>query len=69
MFTSLWHNPADENQSVSDVYSINNNKKKRLVIRDVLKPIALYSNVQINKTITSDKDEDVEHDHKKARTR
>lgn len=69
MFTSLWHNPADENQQVSDVCSINNNKKKRIIIRDALKPIALYPNVQINKTNTSDKDKDVEHDHKKARTR
>jgi hypothetical protein len=67
MFTSLWHNPADENQPVSEV-SLENNKK-RIKIRDALKPIALYPNVQINKTNNCDKDEDVEHDHKKARTR
>ena len=68
MFTSLWQTSADENQSVSHE-SINNNKKKRIIIRDALKPIALYPNVQINKTNTSGKDEEDEARCKKARTR
>ena len=67
MFTSLWHNPADENQSVSEVYSENN--KKRIKIRDALKPIALYPNVQINKTNNCEKDEEDNLRCKKARTR
>ncbi len=67
MFTSLWHNPADENQSVSEVSSENN--KKRIKIRDALKPIALYPNVQINKTNNCDKDEEDNLRCKKARTR
>ena len=67
MFTSLWHTPADENQSVSHE-SINNNKK-RITIRDALKPIALYPNVQNKPSNTSDKDEEDDVRCKKARTR
>jgi hypothetical protein len=67
MFTSLWHNPTDENQSVSEVSSENN--KKRIKIRDALKPIALYPNVQINKTNNCDKDEEDNLRCKKARIR
>ena len=71
MFTSLWHNPVavDENQSVS-YDSINNNKKKRIIIRDALKPLALYPNVQNKPTPNCDKDEDEDELRcKKARTR
>jgi hypothetical protein len=68
MFTSLWHTPADENQSVSHE-SINNNKKKRITIRDALKPLALYPNVQNKPTNTSHKDEEDDLRCKKARTR
>ena len=70
MFTSLWHNPVavDENQSTS-YESINDNKKKRIIIRDALKPLALYPNVQNKPTPNCDKDEEEGHDHKKARTR
>jgi len=70
MFTSLWHTPADENQSVSYVSSTNNNNKKRIIIHDALKPLALYPNVQINKTNNCDKDEEDDDIRcKKARTR
>jgi hypothetical protein len=70
MFTSLWHTPTDENQSVSYVSSTNNNNKKRIVIRDALKPIALYPNVQNKPTNTSGKDEEDDDIRcKKARTR
>ena len=71
MFTSLWHNPlaADENQSVSYVSSTNNNNKKRIIIRDALKPLSLYPNIQIKPTNNCEKDEEEDHNHKKARTR
>jgi len=69
MFTSLWQTSADENQSVSHVSSTNNNNKKRIVIRDALKPIALYPNVQNKPSNTSDKDEEDDLRCKKARTR
>ena len=69
MFTSLWHTQADENQSVSDVSSTNNNNKKRIIIRDALKPLALYPNIQIKPTNNCDKDEEDDLRCKKARTR
>ena len=67
MFTSLWKTSADENQSVS--HESTNNNKKRIVIRDALKPIALYPNVQNKPSNTSDKDEEDDVRCKKARTR